>query len=483
MQISFFNKINTYNNIFKRNQEYPINNRYPNLAPLPKDTVSFTGSAELISEYMAYAPSGNLCKKLEDAAIPAQKYLEFILDKYLNPITKDDGNKKTNSMPVLAHPTRVKSALSIKEKVVSKFTKSYDEYNSKVRDAVLKELFKFFKINPAHSKEDVIKTVNEYLTPQNTYLTFKNPKNVISDIVSVTKNLNLLNYDDYSKEAVEKKLNAIETIISSIYPIPILPNPSTSEGIKFFANDIVGGRIILNKTDKKNTAKVISALKSAVKDGYLNITSIENNIPDTKKIPKNKSLSDFDYISEDDLKSLAKQANAELITNKSHSGYIAIHINVDLSNAIFSKYNDKFNGYSGEIQIMGPDIETLKEVEDICYKLKDSKNAISSRYKEFKEHFDKYYKDAKQAFQDYTYNLYLFQRMLPDHKSQLNQSFPSIKDMGYEGKVPAELDYNLLREIKNRCDREYKQNNPPQPKKITPTMKNLIHELESYVKK
>ena len=228
--------------------------------------------------------------------------------------------------------------------------------------------------------------------------------------------------------------------------------PTSIKGVKHYANDIVGARITMKESDPEYTGLVLAALKQAVDDGLLNITSIENNLPDPKKLPQGKEISDYAYATDSQLRKLAKAADAKLIRNKSKSGYLAIHINVDLSSPLFSCYKGVFDGYTGEIQIIGSDVEQLKDVEDLCYKLKDDKNAIRSEYKPFKTHFKTYYNDeTKDAFEDYTYALYLAQRSLPPN-SKRTDFFPSIEELGFEGKVPKELDFNYLRRLKEKCD-------------------------------
>ena len=234
----------------------------------------------------------------------------------------------------------------------------------------------------------------------------------------------------------------------------------------------------MKESGPEYTAVVIEALKKAAEEGELKITSIENNLPDPRKLPKGKKLSDYIYATERQLLSLAKAANAPLIKNKSKSGYLAIHINVDLSSPLFNSYNGVYNGYSGEIQIIGSDVLQLKEIEDLCYKLKDNKNAIHIAYKPFKEHFQKYYKDdVKQAFDNYTYALYLAQRALPPG-TKTQTRFPSIQELGFEGKVPPELDFNILKQIKLPCDKKKELMRQKQKLDENAKDKNIIRTLK-----
>ncbi|MCD7780263.1 MAG: hypothetical protein LUH05_06280 [Candidatus Gastranaerophilales bacterium] len=328
------------------------NQLYPNLAPLDKDTVSFSGSRKLSGSHMASAPSNILCTRVEENAEPARYYLELVFDKYIKPLKDEPSNPKKNS-PIIGYSTRIKSSNSIREKVATKFA---EEENS-----------------------------------------------------------------DY--------------------------NPSSINGIKHYSNDIVGGRILLNNANPANMSSIIEAFKLAVKEGVLKITSIENYFPKEEMIPDGKYSTEYEYASHEQLKSLAKAANAEFINVPSKAGYLAVHINVDLSDPVFNKCNKSFNDYNGEIQIICKSVEKLKDIEDLCYKIKDDK-IPNKAYKPFKDYFLKYYnKDTKDAFNEYTYKLYLYQRLNPG-----STNFPSIKQLGFEGRVPPELDYNILKKLKYSCD-------------------------------
>ena len=224
---------------------------------------------------------------------------------------------------------------------------------------------------------------------------------------------------------------------------------------------------------------IINALKSAVEDKKLKITSIENNIPDSDNLPNGKQISDYLYATDAQLRSLAKAAGAELIKNKSKTGYLAIHINVDLSDDAFNRNNGVFNGYCGEIQIIGADVERLKDIEDLCYKLKDNKNAIHIAYKPFKDHFLRYYNDStKDAFDDYTYESYLYQRAI-SKKQKRNSVFPSLSELGFEKKLPPELDFNYLRRIKIECDKKYKEMQEEEEAKVNAK----VAMSQKYIKK
>ena len=47
--------------------------------------------------------------------------------------------------------------------------------------------------------------------------------------------------------------------------------------------------------------------------------------------------------------------------------------------------------------------------------------------------------------------MYLAQRTLPPFAKH-SEYFPSIAELGFEGKVPNELDFNNLKDLKDKCD-------------------------------
>ena len=424
---------------------------YSNLAPLEKDTVSFSGRGTLIAASMADAPPEVTCRKVEENAEPA-----------ISPFTQINSEANAKTFPILKYSTRTKESHSIREKVVSRYTKKYTAEVDKFSGIVVDELLKNFAPNPGVDRNMLIedaKRVVEYSHQGRKTPPFSNAAFYFSEIIDDFTKLKKIDFEAVDKEVQKNIFTDIINSLSDDEETAVLNgigtyDPATVKGVKYYANDIVGARIIMKESGPEYTAVVIDALKKAVEEEDLKITSIENNLPDPKKLPKGKKLSDYAYATDRQLDSLAKAANAPLIENKSKSGYLAIHINVDLSSPLFNSYSGVYNGYSGEIQIIGSDVLQLKEIEDLCYKLKDNKNAIHIAYKPFKEHFQKYYKDdVKQAFDNYTYALYLVQRALPPG-NKVQTQFPSIQELGFEGKVPPELDFNILKQIKESCDRK-----------------------------
>ena len=458
MQVNF-NLINILG--INKNLGFMPKYNIPKMKQLNSDTVSFSGGAKLVPQYMTNAPSQLLCSRASDAAEPARYYLQTVLDKYISQLTDTTDSKSTKKYPVLDYYSRIKSPLSIREKVVSKYTQMNYENAKEFACDVYSQISKYVRPNSQLKKDDAIDTILEVIDgidEHGSALAYNSIPMYIRMSLSALENEN---YFDFSEIPSEKKVEILNKIISEIQSkrdniTHSDISPTTLEGIKYYANDIVGARIILRDNDASNTTKVIDALKQAVIDNALKITSIENNLPAEYKLSEGDSISNYLYAKDPSLRSLALAADTVLDRKPSKSGYTAIHINLDLSNSELAKINPNFDGYQGEIQIIGRDVAQLKEVEDLCYKLKDNKNTIREEYLPFKELFLKFYKgETKKHFDDYTYSLYLLQRRLDIvHRRSV---FPTLSQMGYDRLIPSELDFNSLQKLKELCDVEIKR--------------------------
>ncbi len=468
MKISFnnigLNQILNLNNSKKVKVSNSINyGAYPNLAPLNADTISFSGRAKLIGGDMKNAPPENICRKLNENAEPARYLLECIFDKYLGSLKSEKMSDNPKEKPVKDMTTRRKSSGSIREKVVSKYSKITRDETNRFSNQVIDELCSRFNLSDGVTKEmalDDAKRITKYSFSENIKIPpYENIELFFDEIVA---ELQLLGRFDFASVPEDGQTQIFDDIKAKLYESNDSTHhigtryidPTIVGGVKHYANDIVGGRIIIDELGPEYSGLVIEALKHAVEDGMLKITSIENNVPDPTKLPTGKRVEDYAYATNRQLNSLAKTAGVEVIENKSKSGYLAVHINIVLENELLDKYNGVFKGFEGEIQIIGEDVLALKKVEDMCYKLKDNKNAIHEDYRPFKEYFMSFYNespDVQKAFDDYTYSLYLAQRSIPPGAVKRN-NFLTIKELGFEGKVPEELDFNNLKKIKESCD-------------------------------
>ena len=464
------NSINSFNQFKQIQNPFVCNFRINNsqteskLSPLKKDTVSFSSSAKLSGENMLYAPNARACKQVYDNARPAAYYLEKVLNKYLEPINQ---NSKKNK-PLITVTTRTKSPGSIRDKVASKFNKIVKNESEKFADAAVTEIFKYYSPQEGFTEEMAkiqAKILMDFLNSENKIPPYNNELFYLAKITKDLEDNNLIKFNSKNIDRLtvfSEMENELHNITSNKHcdKNGAYLDSTTISGTKHYANDIIGGRIILNDASKETVEKVFTALRQAAEDGVINITSIENNIPSTDKMKKGKKISDYEYISSRKLKNFANNTQSEYIENESKSGYLAIHVNLDLTSDILKSKKNEFNGYQGEIQIIDANIEDLKEIEDLCYKLKDNKNNIGKEYTTFKNHFKKYYKmpDVKEAFNKYTYDLYLNQRekSAKKNKKDINH-FSTIDEMGYGDILPKELDYNLLKDIKGLCERSNKE--------------------------
>ena len=115
------NKFNLLNPLAANNRQPSFT--YTNLAPLQKDTVSFSGRGKLLSENMVDAPTERTCRLAESNAEPARFYLQSVLDKYLKPLTQIKSSSGGKNSAFIEYSTRIKESTSIREKVVSKYSK------------------------------------------------------------------------------------------------------------------------------------------------------------------------------------------------------------------------------------------------------------------------------------------------------------------------------------------------------------------------
>lgn len=284
----------------------------------------------------------------------------------------------------------------------------------------------------------------------------ENPKGPISSITTRIKQ------PDSIREKVASELShAITTDLSRVF------NPDKKTDIKNICGDIVGARIILANQGQKETSKIIDSLIDKVMNGELNIDGIANYSP--KNLDKK-----WEYFSQEDLQRLVDAVNtSRKIANKppialkqepKKTGYMALHIDVNLSN---SEYKAKNTGYKGEIQIVGQDVCRLKEVEDFCYKIRFDKDIKGGHiaYTPFSNYFSKHLKDERYPnladdFIEYTKKAYMLQRKKDNNenfekKRRRDISLPTIEQCGMVGKIPPELDFNILSKIKYHCDKLY----------------------------
>jgi len=205
--------------------------------------------------------------------------------------------------------------------------------------------------------------------------------------------------------------------------------------------DIIRGRIILDNPNTTEGANhICSALTKAVNEKKIKIVNIKSYYEMDKRYTNGE---DLQYIP---LKSLLKLDNA--VTAKygesafksgtsRENGYNAVHIIFELQ-----------NGYYAELQIIGKNVEKVKEMEDILYKIKGNKT-IPPKYREVQEAYDKYVKGKparERELSEYTRRVYNAQRLKELEK------YPNIEQKEFlplpiNSKLPRIFDFNNLAKI------------------------------------
>ena len=259
----------------------------------------------------------------------------------------------------------------------------------------------------------------------------------------------------------EKVADKLEAAILS--PQPWAFNPKTAEGVKGVVGDIVGARIILRKTDTKQASEIIDVLANLIRQKKIKITKIENYLPlDEKSATRYFQDSDLNRLKDAINSTKAKnEAPIDIRNNTKKTGYMALHLDLDLSNAYYSSKNNK---YKGEIQIVGYDVAKLKDLEDYCYKMKPGKDIKGGYfpYKPLSTHFYNLYNNTaqypniKEDYDKYTARAYLLQiskKPSSAEEKKKDDTFPTIEECGLEGKIPKGLDFNVLNEITKCCDK------------------------------
>ena len=254
-------------------------------------------------------------------------------------------------------------------------------------------------------------------------------------------------------------------------------NPYDALSIMANIKDVSGTQITIRDIDAQSD-EIINKLCKMIKKENLIVDEIENH--------SSKELKP--YFSKEQLDRLFKCANEQRKANniqplkdyKNHpvpSGYMALHLTFNFRNRnIFNDAELNLRS-SHELQIIGSDVGSLKEVEDFCYKLINGDDIMQGdyAYDPFVEYFYKHHPEpsnrsrkanrTREAFKEYTRKAYEIQRKRKPTEGDENDvtswayKYPTIKECGLEGEVPAELDFNILARLKRDCDDIYKVKN------------------------
>ena len=205
-----------YPNTVNTNRQYGL--KYPNLAPLAQDTVSFSGRGKLIAESMVDAPPERTCRQVEINAEPARFYLESVLNEYLKPLTQVNSDSNPKEFPILECTTRVKKSTSIREKVVSKYSKIYTAEADEFSERVVDELLKYFKLRDGISRDSVVQEAKKNIASKVPPYEFASY--YFSTITSDFKEKNCFNFSDYSEEKMKQIFAQITDTLEEVPKSP-----------------------------------------------------------------------------------------------------------------------------------------------------------------------------------------------------------------------------------------------------------------------
>lgn len=275
-----------------------------------------------------------------------------------------------------------------------------------------------------------------------------------------------------SADSIQEKIaDKIEDALNSDHIAEKIFCPSDPGDIKKNVKDIIGTRVVMSNASAEKTGEILSKLADTIKEKGIVIDEIENHSPQNPKIAPYFEKKDLEVL-KDAINEVRKKNGLEEINIKEapmDSGYMALHLDVDLMNIGELKSQ---RGYHGEVQILGADVEMLKDVEDLCYKLKKGK-AIKSgdvAYEPFARIFNEAFNTGNKrkdkarmtAFNKYTKKAFETQRIrVPSNKMRDNVAnwgyvYPTIEVCGFKDVLPPILDFNVLARIHRDCDDLYK---------------------------
>lgn len=209
------------------------------------------------------------------------------------------------------------------------------------------------------------------------------------------------------------------------------------EEIKEGMGDIIAGKLVLRDASPKSVELVVSKVIEAVKNNELKIFEIEDY-----------RLKSFDsYIPKKSMAKLVKECGkmrtngVEVAERYIPSGYNGVHFGIYLP-----------DGFKGEIQLFGIDVQRVKEIEDLIYKVKNNKSP-GVKYKPIEELLSpiKNNKPLQKALNCHTIEQYVAARLKEPIGKKVPKGNKFLKAPDY---LPQEFDFNDLYHMKLNCDRK-----------------------------
>lgn len=202
--------------------------------------------------------------------------------------------------------------------------------------------------------------------------------------------------------------------------------------------DVAGARIVMRDASPENTALVFDAIGNMVKKGA-KIKEVENY----RSTPKNSYVSQSTL---DEFEALCQKfGQYPEIKNKSlPNSYTAVHVTFELP-----------DGKLVELQIMGRDMENVKEVEDLFYKWRCEKD-FAPKYRPIQTIFERIM-PTLDDFQNTTLARYIkdsYEHALeiPAMPAKRKPNYDKDYFLPFPYSLPQELSYKNLHRMMEECN-------------------------------
>lgn len=200
--------------------------------------------------------------------------------------------------------------------------------------------------------------------------------------------------------------------------------------------DVIGARIVLKNGYQEDFDKVFKVFGKMVKQGIIKIKEVENyRLTPKDSYISQKTVNEF----EDTCAKAGQYPNIKCRTIP--NGYTATHITVVLK-----------DGFEAEIQLMGEDMEQVKDIEDFYYKLR-CKKSFDPKYKSIEKMMKEKMKGLS-AHQKETIDMYIKDSYVNARKLGPRETKFSTKDFfPWPYFLPEELSFANLYNCKLECDK------------------------------
>ena len=229
--------------------------------------------------------------------------------------------------------------------------------------------------------------------------------------------------------------------------------------------DLIGAKIVVRDAAKNRVDSVLDRFIPLIKSGKIELLEIENKRPAIVKGLSDSEAARYDYASLDCLKKMIdiQEAKWKQIYKGKKRPKVNQNLENDFTNANYSAIHFLFrlpgkHSATFELQLMGDDVNAVKNIDDVVWKKLDGKNSSG-----FNEKFDKLFapltdpkffenepngkeivKAARDKFNKYRGDLFLFHRekdALPYTKKKKQQVFLPLQAKLFPTDI--EIKYNI----------------------------------------